>query len=98
MSDKYCSCHSKHSVRLDHLEIQEKESRMDRIEIWKSIKTKISSVWLFALIPVLMAWIGFQVVIYDSVKNVETKIAVLQQQLKMTAGRNGSSVIGMEDD
>ena len=54
----------------------------DKEKAWEAINDKISMKWMFALIPVLMLWIGFQVVIYDSLKNLETKVAVIEQQLR----------------
>ncbi len=54
----------------------------DKEKAWTAINDKISMKWLFAIIPVLMLWIGFQVVIYDSLKNLETKVAVIEEQLR----------------
>jgi len=54
----------------------------DKEKLWTAIENKISMKWLFALIPVIMVWIGFQIVIYDSLKNLETKVAVIEEQLR----------------
>lgn len=79
--EKYCNCHSKHSFRLDHLEAGEKDNWEAHDRIWGVVNKKIGVGWLIVLIPVILAWVSFQVVIYDSLKNVETHIAVIYERV-----------------
>ena len=82
---KYCDCHMKHTSILNRLERDVddnyKQDDNDHKEIWEEVKKKLPVSWLLVLIPVIMAWVGFQLAIYDSVKNVETKVAVIQTEI-----------------
>lgn len=85
MTEKYCDCHMKHSSVISRLEKDVDENhKMDsdsHRELWAETKKKMSTSWLFLLFPALIAWIGFQMAIYDSVKTVETKVAVIQTEI-----------------
>jgi hypothetical protein len=75
MESDYCNCHMKHVSSIADL-------KKDQENLEEDMGKKISLSWLFLLVPIFMTWISFQVIIYDSLKNLETKIAVIQQQLK----------------
>jgi len=85
MTEKYCDCHLKHTSILNRLEKEVDENfrseSTDHKELWEEVKKKMPVNWLFLLIPVVLAWVGFQMAIYDSVKNVETKVAVIQSEI-----------------
>lgn len=82
---KYCDCHLKHVKSIEDIEKDmescSKNVRASHQEMWAAIKAKMPTNWLLILIPVIMAWVGFQLAIYDSVKNVETKVAVIQSEI-----------------
>ena len=81
MTDRYCDYHREHSSLLTRHGRDIDQNELDHKEIWTEIKKKMSVSWLIILVPVIMAWIGFQLAIYDSVKNVETKVAVIQTEI-----------------
>ena len=79
---EYCDRHFETRSDIDKLEDDKHSCRIDKDKIWEALDDKISMKWLFALIPVIIVWISFQVVIYDSLKNLETKVAVIEEQLR----------------
>ena len=83
---RYCDCHLKHVKSIEDIE-KDMESCSTRVrashqEMWDAIKAKMPITWLWVMIPVIMAWIGFQLAMYDSMKTVEMKVAVIQSELK----------------
>ena len=77
----YCDCHMKHAKMMDGFEKDLEDNSTNHRELWNEVKKKMPSSWLYLLVPIIMSWVGFQLAIYDSVKNVETKVAVIQIEI-----------------
>lgn len=80
---EYCDCHLKHAAEIAHLREDKKESHEDHGKMWDSIKDKIDKRWLFALIPILIAWAGSQAAVYKTVKDIEKKVAVIETKVDL---------------
>lgn len=79
---EYCDRHYKIESDMEKSDADKVSCKIDKEKIWEALDNKVSMKWLFVMIPILMTWISFQVVIYDSLKNLETKVAVIEQQLR----------------
>ena len=79
---EYCDRHYKIESDMEKAGADKVSCKVDKEKIWEALDNKVSMKWLFVMIPILMTWISFQVVIYDSLKNLETKVAVIEQQLR----------------
>lgn len=64
-----------HEKRLDG-------NRADHADMWKAIKDKISFKMFSLLVFVVIGNLGFQMAIYNSVKETEKSVAVIEARLK----------------
>ena len=81
--EKYCDCHMKHSSKIDDHDKKLSEYHNDHKEMWEAIKKKVSSAWLFALVPAFCIWVGFQFAIYTTIKDVQAQVAVTNKTVEM---------------
>jgi len=96
-----CKCHLKHVAALARLDEDIKTDAANLIarqekngeaheKLWESIKTKLSSKWLLAIIPFVIAWFSFQMVIYEAVKTIGTEVAVIKVQIQAIQKLDGA--------
>lgn len=54
----------------------------DRVIMWAAIKDKVPIRYFILLVTFVVAGLGFQLMIYDSIKVVDKKIAVIEVSIK----------------
>jgi len=78
----YCDCHAKHVDKFKTMDKHTDQSHEDHKLMWEAIKKKVGVAWLYALVPVFLVWLGFQMTVYNTVKNIDKKVAVIETKLE----------------
>ena len=81
MTEDLCDYHKQHEEKFIHIEKTLGDSKKEVKDIWENLNKKVS-ITLFTLLVMLMIGnLGFQWQIYDSLKNLQTEVAVVKSQL-----------------
>jgi len=78
----YCDCHYKHQSQITDLKGADDLSRVDRSDIWKVLDTKVNMKMFYLLIAIFIGTFSFQLLVYNSIRTVETDIAVLKAEMR----------------
>lgn len=78
---KYCDCHYKHQAQIKDSKETEAAARDDRSNIWKTLDSKVSLKMFYLLIAIFIGTFSFQLLVYSSIRTVETDIAVLKVEM-----------------
>jgi len=93
IDSELCKCHMKHVAVLERLDedirtdainliARQEKNKEAHEKLWSQIGTKLSSKWLLAIVPFIIAWFSFQMVIYEAVKMIGTEVAVIKVQVQ----------------
>lgn len=82
MEKNFCPDHSKHVEQIKELENKANDNTERHRDIWKALESRISTKWLFALIPLFVSCLIFQATIYNGVKDIQKDVAVMQEKMK----------------
>jgi len=77
-----CGEHSGHEARIRNNEKLLCEYHKDHIDIWSAIKTKVDMKIFSLLIVLIIGNLGFQLSIYDTVKEIEKDVAVVKAEVR----------------
>lgn len=81
MTEDLCDYHKQHEEKFVHIERTLGESKEEARDIWENIKEKVPMKLFLLLVALMIGSLGFQWQIYDSLKNLQTEIAVVKSQL-----------------
>lgn len=78
MASEVCKKHSGHETKLNDHEKRLEANSTEHILMWEEIKKKVSNIFFILLCGFVIGGLGFQLKIYDTIKNVEKKVAVIE--------------------
>ena len=78
MTEEICKVHSGHEAILKDHERRLDTCHGDHVLLWEAIKKKVSNAFFILLCGFVIGGLGFQLRIYDTIKNVEKKVAVIE--------------------
>ena len=81
-NDDICKRHSKHTAILDQHEKRLDTNHSDHGEMWTAIKGKVDFKLFSLLVLLVVGNLGFQMAIYNTVKDTEKDIAVIKAEIK----------------
>ena len=81
--DKFCDHHKQHEEKFIHIEKTLGENKEDAKDIWGNIEEKVPMKLFLLLVALMIGSLGFQWRIYDSLKNLQTEVAVVKSQLML---------------
>ena len=76
-----CDCHLKHVKALSDIEKDIDKNRDDHKEIWIDIKSKVPNKLFYLFIVIFVGSLGLNMAIYDTVKSVDKKVAVIETRI-----------------
>lgn len=77
-----CDLHSGHDVTLREHERRLNAFDDNNVLLWDAIKKKCSNTFFILLCSFVIGGLAFQLAIYDTIKNVEKKVAVIEAVIK----------------
>lgn len=86
-----CLYHSGLEVQAREFGRRLSDQRSDRDQIWTAIKDKVPIRYFILLTMFVVGGLGFQLLIYDSIKAVDKKIAVIEYAISARDVREGVS-------
>lgn len=87
--DDLCKLHSGHEAILRDHERRLKQYHDDQVDIWNAIKDKVSNKFFIILVGFVVGGLGFQLMIYDTIKAVDKKVAVIEAVINAKAETRG---------
>jgi len=76
-----CDCHLKHTEKLHTIEETQHDRKQELRDIWLAIHTKVSMSLFILLVMMMVGNLAFQWGIYVNTKDLDKKIAVIEQRL-----------------
>ena len=83
-----CWEHSGHSTILANHERRLETCQGDHVMLWDAIKKKVSNAFFILLCGFVIGGLGVQLKIYDTIKNVEKKVAVIEALVNSEKEKN----------
>lgn len=77
-----CFYHSGHEAMFKDHERRLVSCHIDHSEMWNAIKSKVDFKLFVILVGLVIGNLGFQMAIYNSVKEVEKSVAVVKAEIK----------------
>lgn len=92
----YCDCHLKNSDRIKKLEKAMDKSDGCHGDMWNAIRGRLATPLFIGFVSiyvlVTLSSLGFSLAIYDSIKNVELKVAVIEKAVELHMAKTGSEI------
>jgi hypothetical protein len=81
-----CDLHSGHEVTLKEHDRRLNAFDDNSVLVWDAIKKKCSNTFFILLCSFVIGGLAFQLAIYDTIKNVEKKVAVIEALINKDKG------------